>query len=164
MATLIGETIGKIVQILGFDGTDYRPFKVDSNGQLLVGNMVTLPSLTAKRRHYIKSVLYESRNGSANSGNITLNFTAVPAGYYAVYFSVACYLSAGSAGYIQMHVMCDGVNYPMSNQNTAAVPRTNELPRELILDEGSNIRVIATGVGSGTGFYCFAGCYYIPKS
>jgi len=163
MARIIGGTIGRIVQVLWHDGTDFRVPQCDSDGHLLSHDqdLQTLVRYKQIRRWY--DCWASSKSGNASSGNILLEMSVVPANRLLVVTSFICYISTGSATRIILASCIDSVLYIL-NMTTAVSTYTPLLFHGIqVLDTGDYLAAELVSVGSGTSFYAHATGYLVEK-
>ena len=121
MAKVIGETIGRLVQWLGFDGTYFRPPLCTPTGRLLVveEDLETLTKSKQVRRWEDCWAWGGYIDGS--SGYLNIPSDAVPAGYLLVVCAASTFIQTGSATSQSLSVEIDGVEVRLSTKAPAVV-------------------------------------------
>lgn len=165
MAELIGQTMGKIVTLLGWDGTAFRPIAVDVDGKLKV---LTDPGLDdiittmiqgfsdlyglAKYRQLqrVYAPYSEVVSASASSGQLSVTGTPCPAGFYRIITGMMNILTSGSADNLNLNFVHAGGNRVVKR----LIPAATNIPLDwqglIVMEEGDYARSIANNVTSGT--------------
>ena len=153
MGRLLGETIGKIATLLGYDGSGFRPVLLDSDGHIVIA----LP--TYELTSY-DSTWRRAAEAAGSSGTIAVNLPAVAADSVLVLENIVCYLSTGSAALMYIEQRNTLNAYTIATLVTPAVNESLRVSSWLTQHAAEYIRAIAVGVGADTRLKIFAQGHY----
>jgi len=177
MATVPSDVAGTVVSVVGTDGTNFYLLKTDSNGRLqCVAASLPLPTgaatestlsafktlMSAKWLDYFDSQYSEVLTGSADTGNIIIEGTAVPTGKLLVVTNMLAYISAGSCQQINLAVNMGGNNRVLKRVLNPSVNYALDWQGRVVLVANDKVRANISTVGTGTTAYLQAVGYFVP--
>ena len=164
MARIIGDTIGRIMQVLWHDGTDFRLPQCDSSGHLLAHDLDLQTLVRYNQLRRINQVWKSNKTDTASSGNIALSSDTVPSGYFLVVCVIATYIYAGSSAYIMLRASLGGTDttFNLDPSPTVNVPLCYS--GAMVLDEADYLQATAYSVGANTSFALRGIGYLVEKA
>ena len=120
--------------------------------------------LSAKWLDLFDSQYSEVLTGSADSGNITIEGTAVPTGKLLVVTNMLAYISSGSCQQINLAVNMGGSNRVLKRVLNPSVNYGLDWQGKVVLVANDKVRVNINAVGTGTTAYLQAVGYFVPAS
>ncbi len=165
MGKLLDPIIGRVLTLLGYDGTDFHVPRTTTGGVLeasvvdsaLPGGAATEQTLNSiydilrlGNRQLRTDRIGETKQITGSSGTITWDFTAVPSDELWIIEHSMLILDQGSSTFIQMLARNASLSIALIRQGAPSLYVGYGSTNPLTLSPSDNIRIIADGVGANT--------------